>query len=516
MAHKAPRPVTLVRPATPASSGTITVFGLALLNITTVVALNNLPAEAEYGLSSVSYFLFAAVFFLIPVALVAAELATAWPEKGGVFRWVGEAFGGRLGFMAVFLLWAQGCVLIPMTLTFGATALAFVDPNEGTAEGLSSNRVFVLGVVLAVFWLGVLIARRGTRGFATLAKWSGVIGVFIPIFVLLVLAIAYAAAGNAPQFELGWGELLPDLSNFSTLVLAASIFLMYGGMEMNAVHVKDVRDPTRNYPIAIIISAITTVLIFVLGALAVAWIVPQQDINLTQAILVTFDDVLRWAGIPWAGPVIAIMLAVGVLGNVTAWVAGPTTGLLAVAKAGYLPPVFHRTNRYGMASTIMYVQAGIVTVVSTLFVLLPSVQSAYQILNQLTSILYLTMYLLMFASVIRLRYSQPDRPRPFRLGRSNLLVWLLGGAGFLAALLAFCLSFVPPDQISIGSPTLYVAILVGAALVLYAVPNVLYGLRKPSWNRRDPDFAPFTWESSPTGSPVADPAAQPETPAAES
>ena len=65
------------------------VFTLAIMNVTAVVSLRGLPSEAEYGLSSIFYYIFAAIFFLIPVSIVAAELATGWPQKGGVFRWVG-------------------------------------------------------------------------------------------------------------------------------------------------------------------------------------------------------------------------------------------------------------------------------------------------------------------------------------------------------------------------------------------------------------------------------------------
>ena len=54
----------------------LTAATLAMMNIVTVVSLRGLPAEAEYGLSSIFYYIFAAVFFLIPVSLVAAELTT--------------------------------------------------------------------------------------------------------------------------------------------------------------------------------------------------------------------------------------------------------------------------------------------------------------------------------------------------------------------------------------------------------------------------------------------------------
>ena len=80
------------------------VFTLAIMNVTAVVSLRGLPAEAEYGLSSAFYYLFAALVFLIPTALVAAELAAMFQDKqGGVVRWVGEAFGKKGGFLGIGL-----------------------------------------------------------------------------------------------------------------------------------------------------------------------------------------------------------------------------------------------------------------------------------------------------------------------------------------------------------------------------------------------------------------------------
>ncbi|HME25280.1 MAG TPA: amino acid permease, partial [Acetobacteraceae bacterium] len=102
--------------AAPVSARKLGVFTLAMMNFTAVVSLRGLPAEAEYGLGSIFYYVFAAVFFLIPVSLVAAELATGWPQKGGVFRWVGEAFGPRWGFVAIFLQWVESTIWFPCTL----------------------------------------------------------------------------------------------------------------------------------------------------------------------------------------------------------------------------------------------------------------------------------------------------------------------------------------------------------------------------------------------------------------
>ncbi|MBD7994039.1 amino acid permease [Arthrobacter sp. Sa2CUA1] len=477
-----------------AQTATITVGALAVMNIVAVVSLRGLPAEAEYGLSSIFYYVFAAIVFLIPVSIVAAELATGWPETGGVFRWVGEAFGPRWAFLAMFMLFIEVTFWFPTVLTFGAVSLAYTGTDQSLDAQLSGNKAFVLAVVLIVYWLATFIAFRGAAAFSKVAQWGGIIGTLIPAAILIVLGFAYFFAGNTPQIELGWGELIPDFSNFANVVLAASIFLFYAGMEMNAIHVKDVKNSNRNYPLAVLIAAAGTVVIFVLGTLAIAFVVPQADINLTQSLLTSYNDMFEWAGLGWAGPIVAGMLLIGVLAGVVTWVAGPSSGLLAVAKAGYLPRFWQYTNKHGMGTHILLFQAMLVTALGIVYVVLPSVQAAYQILSQLTVILYLIMYLLMFAAAMYLRYSQPHRPRPYRVPGGAAGMWIFGGVGFLGSLMAFAFSFIPPDQIAVGSPLTYVGILVGGAAVLVTVPFVIYALRKPHW--RDPDtvFVPFTWQ----------------------
>ncbi len=473
----------------------ISIGTLAIMNIVAVVSLRGLPAEAEYGLSSIFYYLFAAVFFLIPVSLVAAELATGWPEKGGIFRWVGEAFGPRFAFLAMFMLWVEVTVWFPTALTFGAVSLAFIGPDQRWDEALSANKFFVLAIVLCIYWFATFIAFKGVGTFAKVSKWGGIIGTIIPAIILIGLGFAYLLGGGTPQIELSWDQVVPDFSNFDNVVLAASIFLFYAGMEMNAIHVQEVDNPKRNYPIAIMLAALGTVLIFVLGTLAIAFIIPQSDINLTQSLLVAYNDMFRWAGIEWLGPVLAVALAIGVLAGVVTWVAGPSSGLLTVAKAGYLPRWWQHTNKNGMATHILLLQAVIVTLLAILFVVLPSVQAAYQILSQLTVILYLVMYLLMFSSAIYLRYSQPNRPRPYKIPGGDIGMWIIGGAGFIGSLLAFVFSFIPPSQISVGSPATYVEILVGATFIFCVIPFLIYLARKPHWKDENTDFAPFTWQA---------------------
>ena len=179
-----------------------------------------------------------------------------------------------------------------------------------------------------------------------------------------------------------------------------------------------------------------------------------------------------------------------------AWVGGPSKGLLQVGCAGYLPPLMQKTNKHGVQVGILMIQGAVVTLLSIFFVVLPSVQTAYQIISQLTIILYLIMYLLMFSAGIYLRYREPDTPRSFRIPGGKFGMWLVGGLGLLGSLIAFVFSFVPPSQIPVGSPAVYVGILVAGVVIFAGIPFLIYALRRPEW--ADPksvaEFEPFGWE----------------------
>ncbi len=471
------------------------VFTLAIMNVTAVVSLRGLPAEAEYGLSSAFYYLFAAIVFLIPTSLVAAELAAMFKDKqGGVFRWVGEAFGKKWGFLAIWLQWIESTIWYPTVLTFGAVAIAFIGMGQAHDMALASNKIYSLVVVLAIYWLATFISLKGMGWVSKVAKIGGLVGTIIPAALLVVLGIVYLTTGGVPQMDFH-GSFFPDLTNFNNLVLASGIFLFYAGMEMSGIHVTDMENPAKNYPKAIFIGAFITVLIFVLGTFALGVIIPQKEINLTQSLLIGFDKYFAYLHASWLSPVIAVALAFGVLASVLTWVSGPSKGIFAVGKAGYLPPFFQKSNENGVQRNILLVQGAIVTVLGLLFVVMPSVQSFYQILSQLTVVLYLIMYLIMFAAAIKLRYNMKDYERPYRIGkRGNAMMWIVSGLGFCGSLLAFVLSFIPPAQIATGSNTVWYSVLAVGCIVMVGAPLLIYANRKKSWVSADVAFEPFHWE----------------------
>ncbi len=468
----------------------LNIFTLAMINVAAVVSLRGLPAEAEYGLSSIFYYIFAAVCFLIPVSMVSAEMATGWPQKGGVFRWVGEAFSQKWGFLAIWLQWLQNSIWFPTVLTFAAVSLAFMGPNDKMDMSLASNNMYTLAIVLSVYWAATFANFLGVKISGVISKWGAILGTMIPGAIIILLGFSYVASGGVIQMPIHASDLIPDLTNFNNLNLAVSVFLFYAGMEMSAVHITDIDNPQRNYPRAIFIASAITVALFVLGTLALGFIIPQSQINLTQSLLVGYNDLFAYFGCPWMGQVMAFFLAIGVFAGVSTWIGGPSKGLLSVGKAGYLPKWFQKTNKHDIQINILLLQAGIVTLLSIMFVLLPSVQATYQLLSALTVGLYLIVYILMFLAFIKLRLEKSDVKRAFVAPCGMFFGFL----GLFGCVIAFILSFYPPAQIAIGNPKVWVALLLGGTALSVLIPFAIYSVRKDEWKDKNTDFEPFSYE----------------------
>lgn len=470
----------------------ISTGAMTIMIITTVVSLRGLPSQAEFGIQSIFYYLFAAIFFLVPFSLVCAELASTYTHSGGLYRWVSEAFGPRWGWSAMYLEWQTLVIWFPAVLMFAAVSLAYIFWPESFDARLSANKLYTLIVVLAVYWITNFIAFRGMKSSKILSTLGGLFGTIVPGAILIILGVAYLCMGK--PIMLTHESFFPDFTKIGTIVLAASIFLFYGGMEMNAVHVQNMKNPARQFPRAMFLAVAVIVLIFIFATLAIGFVVPAKDINLLASLLVAYNDLWAAVGVPWLGNVMALLITFGVVGQVSVIIAGPSTGLVAVGESGYLPRSLQKVNRNGVNKSILYVQAIFVSLLSLVLVVLPSVESAYQVMSQMATVIYLILVLMIYFAFFRLRRTQPQKPRGFRVPGGKFGEWVVGGVGVLGAVVAMILSFFPPSQINTGSPVVYVLIILCGAVVFFCLPLIVFAKRKPSWRNPDADFYPFDWQ----------------------
>lgn len=453
-----------------------------MINVAAIASLRSLPMMAIEGMSMVFFIGVSALVFFIPTSLVSAELATGWPKLGGVYIWVKEAMGERWGFMAIWLQWVNSVFWYPTVLSFTAASFAYV-----INPALASNKLYTLIMVLVIFWAATFANFRSMRASGLISSVGTVIGTIIPVVFIIGLGAAWIFSGQPSQMSFSAANMVPDLSNMSNISFLTGMFLSFGGIEMSAVHAEEVENPHRNYPRAIFLSAFIIFFIFLLGSFAIAIVIPQHEISLVAGVMEAFARMLGAFNLQWLVPIVAPLIAVGAIAGVSTWIVGPTKGLLATSASGDIPPFFQRMNRSGMPTAILIIQGIIVTLVSLVFLFMPTVSSSFWILTALTAQLYLIMYVLMFISAIRLRHSASDVPRSYKVPGGNPGMWIVAGVGLVACLAAIIIGFFPPSQLQTGSTFFYEAFLIGGIVIMCGIPIAIHHFRKPSWIQQSID-----------------------------
>lgn len=453
------------------------VFTLTMINVAAIQSLRNLPVMAAVGWESVIFYLLAGLGFFIPCSLVSAELATGWPSTGGVYTWVKEAFGSRWGFVAIWLQWIENVIWYPTVLSFTAATIAYIfNPDH------ADNQFYILGMVMGMYWFCTLVDLFGMKISGMISSVGVIIGTLIPGALIIFLGAYWVISGQPSHIPFSNEALMPDISQITNIVFLAGVMLGFAGMEMSAVHAKEVERPQVNYPKAIFFSTFIILAVSILGSLAIAHVVPREEISLVAGIMQAFHAFFQAYGVPWMTPVLAFLIAAGAIGMVSTWIVGPSKGIFQTAHEGHIPPFFHKRNRHGMPINIMIVQGIIVSVFSSAFVVMPTISSSYWILNALTALLYLLMYILMFAAGIRLRYSKPHVQRHYRIaGGKTFGMWIIAGVGLISSTFAFCIGFLPPAQIETGESLLFILFLAIGVAVLFVLPLIFYALRKEHW-----------------------------------
>ncbi|MBM3184183.1 MAG: amino acid permease [Chlamydiae bacterium] len=455
----------------------LTGWMIALINVAAVCNIKNFPLLAEYGLSIILFLFLSALFFFVPVAFVSAELASAWPDRG-VYTWVKEAFGPKMGFLAIWLQWIENVIWYPTVLSFIAGTFAYIINPQ-----LATNPKYVLAVILITFWGATFLNFLGMRVSGWVSSITALCGTIVPIALIIILGGVWIFADHQSQISFSWSGVFPNLTSINQLVLLSGILLGLAGLEMSAVHARDVQNPRHDYPKGIFYSTSLILLFSVLGALAIGAIVPTKDIELASSSMEAFRLFFNAFNIPWATPVIATVTFIGALGMMSTWIVGPSRGILATAEDGDLPAIFHKVNQKGMPVNILIAQAIVVSILSLLFLFMPSVNSSYWALVALASILYQIMYIIMFIAAIRLRRRHPQLERPYRVPFGKPGIWIIGGFGVIGSFFGFFFGFFPPSQFPIGTLLLYETFLIGGTILFCGLPFLIFSVRKPSWRK---------------------------------
>jgi amino acid transporter len=451
----------------PHSKKILSVFSLVMINVIAVDSLRTLPLTAKLGFHLVAFYVLAAFIFFIPVALVAAELATAYPNTGGIYVWVREAFGKRVAFVTIWLQWIYNVVWYPTIMAFVAATLSYLFAPE-----LANNKVYLISSIISLFWIFTLLNCFGMKVSSFLSIIGASFGTLIPMLGITILGLIWLYQGNPLEINtpISW---IPDFSAISNLSLFPAVLFGLLGMEMSAVHAEEVKNPQRDYPRALLFSTIIIFSTLVLGSLAILIVVSDTNLSVVSGLIDAYALFFKAYHMPWMTSLTALLIVIGALSSVSAWIIGPTKGLLVAARDGTISAKFTHVNQHGAPVTILLTQAVIFTLMSFVLILFDSINAAYWVLSDLCSQLALLVYVFMFAAAIKLRYSKPDIRGAYRIPGGNFGIWCVAGAGTICCVLTILIGFVPPTQIPIEHTVLFEVFLLAGFIIFPLIPLIL-------------------------------------------
>ena len=446
----------------------LSVFHLVMINVIAISSLRTIPIGAQFGLSIVFFSLLAGVTFLIPCALVAAELSTSWPLEGGLYIWVREAFGRRWAFSIAWIQWIHNVSWFPTILSVLGAGLSYLFFGH-----IALNRYFLLIVVLSSYWIISFINHLGIiRVLRFVSTFSVFVGTILPTILIVCFGLVWLLRSYPSAIDISWSALAPDFS-LSKLSFFIAIIYSLVGIEMSAIHAQDVSKPHIKYPLALLYSTILVLLIFISASLAVAIITPQSELHLISGLLETMDSFLRKVHFGVLMPFMAIMVIFGIIGSVNAWLIGPSRALLVSMRDGCGPRFLLKCNQNEVPTRILFLQGGIFTLLSLVYLVIPSGDSAFWLLNVLSAQLTLICYLFMFAAAVKLRWKYPDYLRPYRVPGGKFGFYIITAIGFFTSAVVISFGFIIPAKFT-GGPLLYISFLIIGLIFFFLMPFFIY------------------------------------------
>jgi amino acid transporter len=421
-------------------------WDVLLFNIVTVLGPRWVAAAAHNGPSSVSLWALAALLFFVPSALVINELSSRFPVEGGLYVWAKEAFGDFHGFVAGWTYWIYTIFYFPGLLLASAAMSAYVIGPRGGA--LSQDRTFLLWVSIALLVVAVGLNIIGLN----IGKWLqniGGVATYVPLTILAVVALLVWKRHGAAT-PLTWANIQPHWS-WDTVNFWSQIAFAFTGLELVSAMSEEIRDAQRTLPRAVLGSGILIAAMYMVGTIAVMSLVTPADVSPTSGVFHAVTVGSTVLGVAFIGIIAAVLVSFGNAGGVGSTVAGIARVPFIVGIDRYLPQAFGKIHPKWRTP---YISILVQAVASALVLLVSQInettRGAYQVLIDITIIIYFIPFLYMFAAIIKLakRADRTQNKRAVLIPGGKLGVWLIAGLGFVVVVACMLVSAVPPGDSS--------------------------------------------------------------------
>lgn len=444
------------------------VGSLALLQIVIVGNMQIIPANALYGLSLPFFYLLAIMGFFLPCVLMVAELATTHPQTGGAYIWCERAFGAKAGFFTVAILWIANLLWYPSLFSLIAANFAYL-----FNPALAQSKLFVMSFSIILFWVFTGLNCAGIKISSFFSIWSSCVGIIMPMLLIITCALFWWLTGKPLAISTIKTPLIPDLLHIDNLGYLISIVMTLFGIEITAVHAGNVANPKRDYPLSLLISSITTLVLLLLSALAVASVIPAENLSVVTGLLDSLVIFFQRSGLQNYIIPILLLVFIGNIGSAAAWMLGSTRAMHVAAQRNHVANFLQITNRYQAPVGVLIFEAIIFTIASGVFLLFSQVTDTFWLLLDLASQITLVYYCILFISAIRLRYL-PVAAKGFVIPGGNIALWMIMSLGIFTSLLSLSIGFIKPSNLTDEKAYLFHIVMSCGLMIALCLPFLFF------------------------------------------
>lgn len=379
---------------------------LVLFTVSAILLLETLAAAASIGASSIFWWLFLGLVFYIPFALICAEMGCSYPEQGGIYAWVRDAFGGRWGARASWAYWVNTAVWLPaINILFAGIFAQLFMPELSQAAQVAIG----IGLLWIAVGLNVVTLNIG--------KWIPNLGAVLKVAVFLALiAAAFVYAQNHGMANpLTMETLIPDWGDALHHIPA----IVYGmlGFELVSASSEEMKHPARDVPRAVFTSGLIIITLYTLATAAMLAALPSGEIDLVEGLVDTLHRILGESRLgQYATVLLGVFALYSFFSNGVTWTLGCNR---AAAEAGIgkeLPRLFAMESRRGTPVGAAITMGLVGTAVLLLYGFLAgSQEDLFWSLFAFSAVIFLLPYLGMVLAFLKMRTVDPGHHRPFAI-----------------------------------------------------------------------------------------------------
>ena len=416
-------------------------FDLVFFTVCAILAIDTLSQSASYGFQTIFWLVVSAATFMIPYALLSAELGTTFPVEGAVFEWVRLAFGHFAGAITAVLYWLSNPIWLGGTLAAGA--IAGMDALWGTQIANNTGLSIIIG--LAFVWVAVTMNILSLRSM----KWVPNLGAFVKIGLFVLFGVLVVITGTQHGFKGDTSNFFP--TNVAVFVGVVGVLIFqWVGFEMQSNASEEMENPQRDIPRSVALSGVISVISYAIPIAGIVLLLGSKDLSNVSSFATAYQTAVGNAlgstaqniinGIVGAGIVFAL-LSSGVV-----WLMG-SDRLMAIGALQGSGPRFmgHFSSRFGTPITVN-VLSGVLSsvfVVATFLITQGNLRAYFGVVLGLAISTTTFSYLAVFPALWVLRRRYPNAPRPYRVpgGMVGVAIVVILTEGY--ALLATIFSLWP-------------------------------------------------------------------------